>query len=943
MGLAIAAAGLLSAALLGADAQAGSGRAPSDPFDACRQRLAAAPDDYDSAYCFYAAAFGGRLWAEGALVFDSLMRAHPDNFWLPLALGHLYRNRPAPDVDAAEGWYRRAAAGFQRAGHAEGEILARSNLRDMLAPRGRVADASIEVARVVAIGASSSDPLLKARVWSLEATHLFDTGGDLGLAYRQLKLAEQAIFPGGPYRLKRTVLSSLGRVAFRLGRIDEALAHFGRLEEIARLENDPQSRAAALYNVLNTEALRESLLPTPDGRARLTQLARQTLAAGVAASHNLVILKAHRVIAALLANVPGSREESRAHVERCLTLAAAGGQQQDEAACAWMVATLLHDTSPREATAAQLRALDATARAHTPVADALNAGRHMQFSWLARPRAEAIRASLRALDALEALRGLQETPDSSAETFATWTLDYYWLSGRLLQDDGRDLELAFSIAERLRARTLLEARDRLRTTADPQHPAAADRRAVLREIAETQRQIMNPTLSDAARQAALDRLTEQEARGQEAERQLALVTRGQPRAGAGFASVSDVQAALGPDEALMSFQLGIWNTVENTFGGGAWLISVTRDRGVVYRIPDRTHFAPLVPVFTGLLAAGDGREMPAAVRLHHDVFSNAIRELPPRVTRLILVPDGPIQQLPFDALRDSAGAQPLAVRFELVVAPSATLWLDSRRHAAREAPGRVLMLADPELEAMIAADSSERQAVLQRGITLGRLPHARRESRAASRHLAGVDALVGSGASEHSVKSRALDEYELVHFAAHAVADELHPERSAVFLAAGDASEDGLLQAREIESLDLEGKVIVLSACQTAAGAVLSGEGVLSLARAFFQAGARAVIGTRWPIRDEDAASLFETFYRELGTGAGLSEALSRAKIQAIADGRPPGVWAGLVLLGDGASRPFPPRRRGAGATAAIAATGLVALALGAVAAARRRRRPPVR
>ena len=88
-----------------------------------------------------------------------------------------------------------------------------------------------------------------------------------------------------------------------------------------------------------------------------------------------------------------------------------------------------------------------------------------------------------------------------------------------------------------------------------------------------------------------------------------------------------------------------------------------------------------------------------------------------------------------------------------------------------------------------------------------------------------------------------------------------------MLLSAGADNEDGLLQAREIEGLDLEGRIVVLSACQTVSGAVLSGEGVLSLARAFFEAGAQAVIGSRWPIRDEDAAWFFDAFYRGSAKG----------------------------------------------------------------------------
>jgi CHAT domain-containing protein len=259
----------------------------------------------------------------------------------------------------------------------------------------------------------------------------------------------------------------------------------------------------------------------------------------------------------------------------------------------------------------------------------------------------------------------------------------------------------------------------------------------------------------------------------------------------------------------------------------------------------------------------------------------------------MLVPDGPLHHLPFDALRASTDADPLAARYELVVSPSATMWLDTRRQGTSVGRARVLVLADPATDVMPG---------------IGRLPYARRESRALSRYLGDVDVLVGVAASEQAIKTRALRDYELVHFAAHAVADEAHPERSAVFLASGDGGEDGVLQTREISALDLEGRIVVLSACQTATGAVLSGEGMMSLARAFFQAGARAVVGTRWRIRDEDAASLFDTFYRALGNGATLSAALAQTKSEAIARGRSPEVWAGLVLLGDGASRPFLPR-----------------------------------
>ena len=71
--------------------------------------------------------------------------------------------------------------------------------------------------RVVEIGDASADPMLKAQAWSLQARHIYESGGDLGHAFRLLKQAESASFPQGPYRLKRGILTLLGIVAAGCG------------------------------------------------------------------------------------------------------------------------------------------------------------------------------------------------------------------------------------------------------------------------------------------------------------------------------------------------------------------------------------------------------------------------------------------------------------------------------------------------------------------------------------------------------------------------------------------------------------------------------------------------------------------------------------------------------------------------------------------------------
>jgi CHAT domain len=118
---------------------------------------------------------------------------------------------------------------------------------------------------------------------------------------------------------------------------------------------------------------------------------------------------------------------------------------------------------------------------------------------------------------------------------------------------------------------------------------------------------------------------------------------------------------------------------------------------------------------------------------------------------------------------------------------------------------------------------------------------------------------------------------------------------------------------------------------------------VLSLARAFLEAGAHAVIGTRWPIRDQDAAAFFDAFYRRLGEGASLSEALRRAKADSIEAGRPAAVWASVVILGNGDFRPFSQGRAAASLrlrpTVALSVIAALLLALTVFRAVSQRRR----
>ena len=350
-----------------------------------------------------------------------------------------------------------------------------------------------------------------------------------------------------------------------------------------------------------------------------------------------------------------------------------------------------------------------------------------------------------------------------------------------------------------------------------------------------------------------------------------------PAASPDFASLADVRAALAPDEALLSFQIAPWKDLAGDFGGGSWLLVSTRSGTRPHRLPDRTELRPAVSVFAGLIEARDGSEAEGAAALYRKLLAPALGELPAEVDRLVIVADDALHRLPFAVLRP--GPEPLAERYEITQAPSATLWLHWRRHRPAPAPALALVLANPVTD-------------------LKNLPYALDEGESVKRHLGNADLRVREEASEAMLRGR--EPFGLLHFAAHARMDDMNPERSAIHLS------DGVLQVGEIVELKLGGDVVVLSTCESASGEILRGEGVMGLARAFFQAGAHTVVASLWKLRDDDGAALFDRFYRHLGKGKSVAAALRAAQLDRMKDGAPAEAWAGVVVLGDGDRVPLP-------------------------------------
>ena len=595
---------------------------------------------------------------------------------------------------------------------------------------------------------------------------------------------------------------------------------------------------------------------------------------------------------------------------------------RDRSYCLNALARHFASTNPQRAQAAIDESLELAREAKDYWSMAFAWRERMRVSWAAgNSYDQVVRDSRSALDAIEMLRELQASSTNQARAFAAWSEDYYWLSGRLIEaalsgNRPEGFGSAFLVAERMRARTLLDTLEAAQALPEAALPLRKRRAAVMEEISGVQRRLLNPDLPAPERAEATRHLSDLEIEEAEIQNKLARAAPSlapQPR----LAGIPEARQALAANEALLSFQVAPWEDPWKDFSGGSWLTVVTRQNTRAYRLPGRGELRMAVRMLNGTFNRRDGAEITPSIALYRKLLEPALKDLPPGIERLILIPDDVLHQLPFGALRASKEAPPLAARYMLSQAPSATLWLDWKGHKASPARTPALVFADPPPpggdSGRTALASLERSAAVFASTSrLGPLPYARHESRAVVSHLGGGSVQrLGEKAAEAFLKHAPLHEYGLLHFATHAVTDEANPERSGVLLAPGDDAEDGLLQIREIVDLYLESRTVVLSACSTNTGAVLRGEGVMSLARAFFQAGAHTVVASLWKLRDDEAAEFFDRFYDHLGEGLSVAASAHAAQRELIEEGAPAAAWAGIVVLGDGNAVPLPGGRRG--------------------------------
>lgn len=890
----------------------------AEPFTDCEARVAARPDSWAS-YCFVEIAREHRLRAEAERRVEAHLKRRPADPYLRSVLGFL--ELEGGELPEAAEHFHAAAETFAHRADRKGEALAWLNLagcrlqQDLLEPAERALHRAEDAARAAA------DQDLLTRVLVQQTDLVVRRGGDLERADRALRELEEELEDDAGYATRRSVLYERAALAQRLGRYETARRINERWAERAREAEEPQDEATALANLAIAVM---SGAPRAGVRDEAVHRARIALRAAETSGNRAAAVTAHRLLGKLLAG-----REGRRHLEACHRLAASADDERERVLCLFALAGSLLDEDPEQARRRLDQALTRGLASENPWTAAYGWGERFRVSWATRSRSEAAADSLAVVDHIEALRRLQTSESGRAGFFTDWVEVYHSLAGHLLSAPGgpsRDeLETAFSVAERLRARVLLDSLAAARVEAPTTPPTTRQTRAaevrieertgVLREIVRVQRLLQNPGIEQGERIGLLAELERLERVLAELDERLgsdALTTLPQH----GFVGLSEVEEALVPEEAVLAFLVAPDRDVYGKLAGGSWLLAVTSSGTRAHRLPGRMELETKVATFLGLVEARDDSLLePGAVTLYDDLLGAALAELPVRVEELILVPDGVLHLLPFGLLRPHPQVDPLAATHRLSSVPSVTLWHRWRNDPA-PTPAAALALADPDFVGFSpspegSADplvSDDRSWALEAGSALGRLPYAAQEGRAVVRRLGGPPSRVriGDEASEAFLKSAPLDEFGVLHFAAHALVDDQRPGRSAVLLAAGSAEEDGLLQPREIAALDLAGKLVVVSACESGSGQVLSGEGVQSLARAFFRAGARAVVASLWRLEDDEAAEFFDLFYRALAEGGSVAAALASARRELSRRGAPAAAWAGVVVLGDGGMVPLP-------------------------------------
>jgi len=287
----------------------------------------------------------------------------------------------------------------------------------------------------------------------------------------------------------------------------------------------------------------------------------------------------------------------------------------------------------------------------------------------------------------------------------------------------------------------------------------------------------------------------------------------------------------------------------------------------------------------------------------------------PNPEKVIIIPEGSITYLPFESL----GKEKFLIeKYPIYYSFSGALLINSDKQNPKEKPSFISMapvFEDKEtnfvnkscerfVEYSKKADTTSRAFSIN-GNYITPLPGTRSEVEKINQlHIDNGSVtkyFIEEDASEERIKQGELENFDYIHLATHGFVNSQYPELSGLLLTQDPKStEDGILYSGEILGLKLNAQLVTLSACETALGKKIEGEGIRGLSTAFIFAGAKNVIASLWKVSDQSTSELMIEFYTELLSGKDKATSLRLAKLSLINTEKynHPYYWAPFVQIG---------------------------------------------
>lgn len=704
--------------------------------------------------------------------------------------------------------------------------------------------------------------------------------GDVGAAVIGLGQALKIAQGNGDVSSVVRWLTLFGHGYVQLGRPQEALDFYDRALKVASAVPELQ------FPVMTYVGRSNALIKLGRGD-EADQILKQ--AAGIAARHSARGYQAQLLTQqALLAH-------QRADPAQALTLLSQAGDVARAAGGNRIIAEIALDAAKVQRASNQVVAADRTLRGGIEIA------RKMEERLLL-PRLLAELADLKVSQRrfVEAATLLEESTELLEGLFTTSSSP--WLQSRLisgmddvflarirLEGQRANVERMFAAIELARGRPLLEllVNRPLSGQLKPQELREGER-----QIAVLQRRLLR-TADRRERRHLLEQIFNAEQ--QMAPASTAFFDRSRRGGSRSRIALSHLQRVLRADELFVQFAL----TEPQSYA-----VVATASGARLQRLPAggvlRDHVASLLKKVRAGEDVGDD-----AASLGKALFGS-MPELKAK-RRLLVSPDGELHNLPFELLNPDAGQRLLESHVISYIPSGSVLALlrANKRHST--GPTSVLAVSASPAAGQGAVPSTKsvpRNVYDLDPSKLRPLPAADDEARAVGTILGSDHAtvLLGERATEGEFKRQPLSAFDVLHFAVHGLPSTKFPARAALLMHPG-ASEDGVLQAREILLLALNAKVVTLAACETSSGSVHGQDGAASLVRPFIAAGARSVVANLWAADDTFSLGMMREFYRRLSAGSDVATAIRDAKVHMINSFGPqalPSLWSGVLVYGDG-------------------------------------------